>query len=271
MTSNIPLSPHSETSPRLNIQHRLANHNIILAALQHPRLFRDVPRAQIPSVELERHFSLLARLQQLLLETTQHARGTAGDVQVQLRDFGRCYGAGVLQCDAHFGGGLPEERVATFGLDVSAVAGVSAASGARGDVGREGGREGGVGEFGVGQAVAESVLRRDVAGEEVLVVDVDALGERVLQEEAAGGVGRDGVEQGAVVGGFGSDGVGEAAGGGLCAVEDVDDGLPGFLPGEVAEDDGGDVGVGDEAIDGADAGVVDYDLGVGALAGDADD
>jgi hypothetical protein len=39
----------------------------------------------------------------------------------------------------------------------------------------------------------------------------------------------------------------------------------------VGKDDGGDVGVGDEAVDGADAGVVDYDLGVGALACDAED
>jgi hypothetical protein len=57
----------------------------------------------------------------------------------------------------------------------------------------------------------------------------------------------------------------------LGAVEDVDDGLAGFLAGEVGEDDGGDVGVGDEAVDGADAGVVDDDLGVGALACDAED
>lgn len=192
-------------------------------------------------------------------------------MQVQLCDFRSGYGAGVFERDAHFGGGLPEERVAAFGLDVCAVAGVSAACGARGDVGREGGREGGVGEFRVCQTVAESVLRRDVAGEEVFVVDVDALGERVLQEEAAGGVGRDGVEQGAVVGGFGGDGVREAAGGGLDAVEDIDDGLAGFLAGKVPEDYGGDVWVGDEAVDGADAGVMDYDLGVGALAGDGED
>jgi hypothetical protein len=57
----------------------------------------------------------------------------------------------------------------------------------------------------------------------------------------------------------------------LGAVEDVDDGLAGFLAGEVGEDDGGDVGVGDEAVDGADAGVVDDNLGVGALACDAED
>ena len=55
------------------------------------------------------------------------------------------------------------------------------------------------------------------------------------------------------------------------AVEDVDDGLARFLAGQVAEDDGGDVGVGDEAVDGADAGVVDYDLGVVALACDVKD
>jgi len=269
---NIPSpSLHTKTAPRLNIQHRLPDHDIVVAALQHPRLLCHIPRAQIPAVELERHLSLLARLQQFLLETAQHARGTAGDVQVQLCDFGRGYGACVLERDAHFGGGLPEERVAAFGLDVRAVAGVSAACGAGCDVGSEGGCEGRVGEFGVCQAVAESVLRRDVAGEEVFVVDVDAFGERVLQEEAAGGVGRDGVEQDAVVGGFGGDGIGEAAGGGLDAVEDVDDCLAGFLAGEVPEDYGGDVGVGDEAVDGADAGVVDYDLGVGALAGDGED
>jgi len=57
----------------------------------------------------------------------------------------------------------------------------------------------------------------------------------------------------------------------LRAVEDVDDGLAGFLAGEVGEDERGDVGVGDEAVDGAGAGVVDYDLGVGALGCDGDD
>ena len=168
-------------------------------------------------------------------------------------------------------GGLPEERVAAFGLDVSAVAGVGAACRAGGDVGEQGGCEGGVGEVGVGQAVAEGVLGGDVAGEEVFVVDFDAFGEGDLQEEAGGCVWCDGVEQGAVVGGFGGDGVGEAAGGGLGAVEDVDDGLSGFLAGEVPEDNGGDVRVGDEAVDGADAGVVDYDLGVFALACDVED
>jgi hypothetical protein len=57
----------------------------------------------------------------------------------------------------------------------------------------------------------------------------------------------------------------------LRAVEDIDDTLAGFLAGEVGEDDGGDVGVVDEAVDNADAGVVDYDLGVVALACDVDD
>ena len=152
-----------------------------------------------------------------------------------------------------------------------AVASVGAAGDAGCGVGVEGCCEGRVGEFGVGQAVAEGVLGGDVAGEEVFVVDVQAFGEGVLEEEACGCVGRDGVEQGAVVGGFGGDGVGEAAGGGLGAVEDVDDCLPGFLAGEVGEDYGGDVRVGDEAVDGADAGVVDYDLGVGALGGDVED
>ena len=132
-------------------------------------------------------------------------------MQVQLRDFRRRHGAGVFERDAHFRGGLPEQRVAAFGLRVRAVARVGAACGADGGVGQKSGGEGGVGECRVGQAVAEGVLRGDVAREEVFVVDVDAFGERVLQEEAAGGVGRDGVEQRAVVGGFGGDGVGEAA------------------------------------------------------------
>ena len=140
------LSPHSKTAPRLNIQHGLPNHNVIMAALQHPRLLRDVPRAQIPAVELERHLSLLARLQQLLLEAAQHARGPAGDVQVQLRDFRRRHGAGVLERDAHFRRALPEQRVAAFGLRVRAVARVAAARGARGGVGQQGGGQGGVGE-----------------------------------------------------------------------------------------------------------------------------
>ena len=54
-------------------------------------------------------------------------------------------------------------------------------------------------------------------------------------------------------------------------LESVDDGLAGFLAWQVGEDERGDVGVGDEAVDGADAGVVDYDLGVGALGGDVED
>jgi hypothetical protein len=57
----------------------------------------------------------------------------------------------------------------------------------------------------------------------------------------------------------------------LSAVEDVDDALPGFLAREVGEDYGGDVGIVDEAVDNPDAGVVDYDLGVVALACDVDD
>jgi hypothetical protein len=56
----------------------------------------------------------------------------------------------------------------------------------------------------------------------------------------------------------------------LDAVEDVNDALAGFLAGKVSEDHGGDVGVVDEAVDDADAGVVDYDLGVVALACDVD-
>ena len=166
---------------------------------------------------------------------------------------------------------MPESWVAAFGLDMRAVAGVGCAGDAGCCVWRESGCEGGVGEFGVGEAVAEGVLGGDVAGEEVFVVDVDAFGEGVLEEEACGCVWGDGVEQRAVVGGFGGDSVGEAAGGGLGAVEDVDDGLAGFLAWQVGEDERGDVGVGDEAVDGADAGVVDYDLGVGALGGDVED
>jgi hypothetical protein len=57
----------------------------------------------------------------------------------------------------------------------------------------------------------------------------------------------------------------------LSTVEDVDDALAGFLAWQMGEDDGGDVGVVDEAVDDADAGVVDYDLSVVALACDVDD
>lgn len=188
-----------------------------------------------------------------------------------MRDFGGGDGACVFDADGDFGGRLPEEGIAAFGLDVRAVAIVGAACGAGGGVGVEVGCEGRVGEFGVRQAVAEGVLRCYIAGEEVFVVDVESFGEGVLQEETCSRVLDYGVEEDAVVGGFGGDGVGEAAGGGLGAVEDVDDCLPGFLAGEVGEDYGGDVRVGDEAVDGADAGVVDYDLGVGALACDAED
>lgn len=92
-----------------------------------------------------------------------------------------------------------------------------------------------------------------------------------MQVEVAICVGDGGVEQFAVVGSLFGNGVGQAAGGGLRAVEDVDDALAGFLAGEVGEDDGCDVGVVDEAVDDADAGVVDYDLGVVALACDVED
>lgn len=91
-----------------------------------------------------------------------------------------------------------------------------------------------------------------------------------MQVEVAVGV-RDGrVQQSAVVGRLFGDGVGQAAGGRLLAIEDVDDALPSFLAWKVGEYDGCDVGVFDKALDGADAGVVNYDLGVVALGGDVE-
>lgn len=49
------------------------------------------------------------------------------------------------------------------------------------------------------------------------------------------------------------DGVGEAAGGGSVAVEKFDEGVAAFLARQVGEEDGGDVGVCDSGVDGADA------------------
>jgi hypothetical protein len=62
-------SLNSKTTPKLDILHRLTNHNLIRTALQNPSLRHNVPHAHVPAVELKRHFSLLARLQELLLET----------------------------------------------------------------------------------------------------------------------------------------------------------------------------------------------------------
>jgi hypothetical protein len=264
-------SLNSQTAPKLNIFHRLPNHNPICPTLQNPSLLHNIPRTHIPPVKLKRDFHLLARLQELLLKPAQHALRPTGDVQVQLRHFGRGHGACVLDRDAHTRGCAPQCWVAAFGLHMRAVAVVRGALRAGGGVGCEAGGQRRVGEVGVCQAVAESVLGRDVAGDEVFIVDVDALCEIVLQEISAVGVWNRGVQKLAVVGGLFGDGVGQAAGGGLYAVENVDNCLAGFLAGEVGEDDGGDVGVVDEAVDDADAGVVDYDLGVVALACDVDD
>jgi hypothetical protein len=100
---------------------------------------------------------------------------------------------------------------------------------------------------------------------------VDAFGEvglRVVAEEAFG-LGRQ--EEIAVVCVFFGDGVGEFAGEVDVAVEKGDEGAAGILAGKVGEDDGFDVRVGFEAVDEADAGVVDYDNGVCALVGDVVD
>lgn len=74
-----------------------------------------------------------------------------------------------------------------------------------------------------------------------------------------------------VVGFVFRDGVGEFAEGGDVAVEEGDEGAAGVLAREMREDEGGDVGVCDEGVDEADAGVVDYDYGVGAFVGDVED
>jgi hypothetical protein len=270
-TRTSTFSPNSKTAPHLNIQHRLANHDIVLAALQYPCLFYNIPCAHITTIEPESDLGLFARLQKLLLKATQHARRSARYMQIQLSYFGSSHTTRVLDRHANLRSRPPEHRIAALRLYVCAVAIVCGALGARSDVGLETSIETRICELGVRQAVAKRILRRDVPSGEIPVVDVDAFRERILREEAAGSVLNGRVEQGAVVGSFFGDSIGQAAGGGLPAVEDVDNGLSGFLAGQVSEDDGGDVGVVDEAVDNADAGIVDHNLRVFALASDIED
>jgi hypothetical protein len=80
MSLDCTSSLNSETTPKLNILHRLPNHNPILPALQNPSLRHNIPRTHIPTIKLKRHFRFLARLQELLLKPAQHACRPAGDV-----------------------------------------------------------------------------------------------------------------------------------------------------------------------------------------------
>lgn len=109
-----------------------------------------------------------------------------------------------------------------------------------------GGGEGGVGEGGVRQPEAELVAGGDVVLVEGAVVDEEALGEVVLREGTGLGAG---VEEGAEVFLGVRDGVGQAAAGVDVAVEDVDEGVAGFLAGQAGEEDGCDVGVVDPGVD----------------------
>ena len=101
---------------------------------------------------------------------------------------------------------------------------------------------------------------------EISVIRPQTFGEVALWEVFPFTGGIIGVEN-AVVFLVACDGVGEFAGGGDVSVEDRGQGSTTVLAGEVRENDGRDVGVGDPRVENADASIVDGYYSIGASRG----
>lgn len=233
---------NSERAIQPQIATTRANPHVKLSLWQPPLLRDNVPETQIPSHQLELHRCARARLEIHPLKPAQlpDRRAVNRDAHIQLRDLMTRHIARVLHLRGHGVHLLPQLRVAALHDRDARVreAGDGAADGGRG--------EGRVGEGGVRQPEAELVAGRDLVVVEGAVVDEEALGEVVLREGAGLGAR---VEQGAEVLLGVRDGVGEAAAGVDVAVEDVDEGVAGFLAGQAGEEDGCDVGVVDPGVD----------------------
>ena len=162
---------------KLHIQHTLPNIHLIATTLEGPPQIRR-PSAQIPPSNSERELFRLTRFQELLLETTQLLNGTAGDANIELRDFCTVHVSGVGDVVRDVEHDVPQREDASFGDEVFFFGGgsrrfdvVVCFCSLYGEVG--------VVECCVAEAEAEFVLGCDVVGDEVFVVDVYAFGEIV--------------------------------------------------------------------------------------------
>ncbi|KXJ00506.1 hypothetical protein ACS49_04900 [Bacillus cereus] len=142
--------------------------------MQSPILVLDVPRAQVTPGQVENKRLGLARADGDLVEAPQNTAWPVRNLHVQLGNLGGSDVARVRDVTRDRGNHLPQGRVTT--LDNSRLwrelGGVCILL-SDGDVG--------IVKRRVGETVAELVARGDVVLEEVLVVDVQALGEVVLR------------------------------------------------------------------------------------------
>jgi hypothetical protein len=143
MSSNI--SSNRKATLELNIQHTGANKDLVGALRLHPLLANNIPSADVLLPQVESHRLGRASGQEDLIETTERTSPRAGNLEVQLRDFGAGEIADVADADGD-GADCVEQAGGVQGVHVDDEVGVR--------------------EFGVGQAVAELVSRGDVAGQE---------------------------------------------------------------------------------------------------------
>jgi hypothetical protein len=245
-----------DSSSQSNIPTARTNVDRVLAALQLPLLRNHIPNAQIPPSDRESDLLSGAASDVARLEPTKLLCRSRCNVDIQLRNFFGSHGAGVLDVHGDLVEDFPKIGRTTLGnrdLFCGVLVGVAT---------KGFDREIGVGESGVGQAVAELEPRSDVVLVEVPVIDVEAFGEVGLWVRTRA---NSSVEKVAVVRLVLGDRERHTSGRRDITVKDVSDRVTDLLARQTSIDDGGDVRVLDPLINGSDASIVDDHDGVGAV------
>ena len=230
------------------------NHHTETSTRQHPHLLPRIPKTQILPPQREAHRSLRPNLQEDLTKAPQllrwACRRRARKSDIQLRDFRASDSPVIGDCCRDCSQDI---------IEALWTSRCRRRASRRGTERRD--SEARISKRGIAQPKTEFISRSNTILIETSIINEKALRIAIIAI----------YDCGPVIGRLFRDCVGQFAGGGGAAVEDVDEGVAGFLAGETGPYDGNDVGGGEDGLEEEGADGVDYDDGFFVGGGDGGD